>query len=273
MLYVVSTPIGNLEDITLRAIDTLKRCHYILCEDTRHSLKLLNHYEIKNKLISFHQFNEESRIERILDDLRSGQDVALISDAGTPLISDPGFPLIRKARREGLKVTAIPGPSALIAALTLSGFETLPFQFVGFLPKKKGELVERLEELLDYGGTTICYETDTRILDTVEAIYELDPERTIGIARELTKQYEEVITGSCKDVLSAIKATPPRGEIVLLIQARPKDESHCSFSKEFLQSCVTDLSTQESISTKEAIQKIASLLKLPKRVVYSAVHN
>lgn len=272
MLYIISTPIGNLEDITLRAIETLKRCDYILCEDTRHSLKLLNHYDIKKSLISFHQFNERAREERIIEDLKSGKEIALISDAGTPLISDPGFTLIREIQREGLKVTAIPGPSAVITALTLSGFEPTPFQFVGFLPKKEGELAELVEEMLAYSGTSVAFDTEQHIEKTVAAICEIDSARTIAIARELTKHFEELLTGRAEEIAAKIKSGAPRGELVLLIQGQ-KSEKTVPFSKEFLQAGVKDFEKVHGLTTKEAIAQLAKTLKVPKRNIYAAVHT
>ncbi len=270
MLFLISTPIGNLADITLRALDTLKSVDYILAEDTRHSLKLLQHYEIQKSLVSFHQHNEEDRLQKVLQDLAEGKKIALISDAGTPLISDPGFLLVKAARQQGLAVTALPGACSIVVALTLSGFEPTPFQFVGFLPKKAGDLLKRLEELLDYKGTSICYESAERLEDTLKAVAELDPTCKVAIARELTKRFETIISGTACQLLEAQKKTPAIGELVLLIQGN-KEEKETLFSKELLQTLVDDLS--KKVSTKEAIALVASQLHIPKRTVYNAIHR
>lgn len=272
MLYLISTPIGNLEDITLRAISCLKECDYILCEDTRHSSKLLHHYEIQKPLVSFHLFNESSREEKIISDLQEGKKVALISDAGTPLFSDPGEALVKKCREQKLPVTSIPGPCAAICALTLSGFQTAPFQFIGFLPKKESELMGCLEQLLEYPGTSICYESPERIRKTLTAIYTLAPEREIAVARELTKKFETILSGTVSEVCEQEKITPALGEIVLLIKGEQK-EAKFIFSKKFLQSCVEDFSLAHNCSTKEAIALVSAQLHLPKKSVYAAVHT
>lgn len=270
MLYLVATPIGNLQDFSVRALETLKRCDYILAEDTRHSLKLLQHYEIQKPLVSFHQHNEQGREDKVLQDLRDGKEIALISDAGTPLISDPGFLLVKACHNESLPVTAIPGASSVLVALSLSGLEPTPFQFIGFLPRKTGELTSCLEELLDYPGTTICFESPERLTDCLKILCELDPKAKISIARELTKRFENVRTGTCEELLAQQVATPALGEIVLLIEGH-KSVDESIFSKELLQTLVNDVAT--TCSTKEAILKVAKQLKLPKRSVYNAIHQ
>ncbi len=270
MLFIVATPIGNLEDISLRALNILRSVDYILAEDTRHSQKLLTHYEIQKPLVSFHQHNEAEREARVLQDLREGKNIALISDAGTPLISDPGFMLVRACRNEGLDVTCLPGASCVLMALTLSGFEPTPFQFVGFLPKKHGELLEKLEELLEYPGTSITFESPERLEATLKALVELNPETNVAIARELTKRFENVRVGTAQELLDQQRKTPALGEIVLLIQGN-KEASSTMFSNEILQSLVADVAT--SCSTKEAIGLVAKQLRLPKRTVYNAIHK
>lgn len=272
MLYLISTPIGNLEDITFRAVSCLKECDYILCEDTRHSQKLLNHYDIQKPLTSFHLWNESSREEKILSDLQEGKKIALISDAGTPLLADPGEALVKKCRELNLPITALPGPCAVICALTLSGFQTAPFQFIGFLPKKETELLQCLEGLLEYPGTSICYESPQRIRKTVQIIAELDPQREIAIARELTKKFETVLFGPVSTVLEQEKLQPALGEIVLLIKGEQK-EAKLVFSKELLQSCVQDIIQSHNYTTKEAISLVSSQLNISKKIVYSAVHS
>ena len=177
VLYLVSTPIGNLADFSFRAVETLKKCDYILCEDTRHSRFLLEHYGIQTPLKSFHKFNEAKALESVLSDLKEGKTLALISDAGTPLISDPGQELVLQCRAEGLAVSAIPGACAVIDALVLSGLPSTPFQFIGFLPKKEKELQSVLSQALFYAGTTIAYESPHRIEETLAAIAQIDPKK------------------------------------------------------------------------------------------------
>jgi 16S rRNA (cytidine1402-2'-O)-methyltransferase len=217
MLYLVATPIGNLGDITFRAVEILKSCDYILCEDTRHSLRLLQHYSIQKHMTSYHMFNEASREQRIIEDLQAGKIVALISDAGTPGIADPGMRLVKRCRAENLKVEAIPGPCAAIAAITCSGMSTERFQFWGFLPKTSGRLQTQLEEILTYPGTTICYETPHRLLKVLEVLNRIAPERKITVTRELTKKFEEVLSGTPSELLLAWKERAVKGEIILLI--------------------------------------------------------
>lgn len=267
MLFLVSTPIGNLQDFSLRAIETLKGCDYILCEDTRHSSKLLNHYEIHKPLISFHQWNEDEKETRVIEDLLGGKTIALISDAGTPLISDPGFTLVKACQRAKVPVTCIPGACAVISGLVLSGFATAPFQFVGFLPKKRGDLERAFDNILDYEGTTVCYETAERLEETLTLLQEMDPERKIAVARELTKRFETVVVGTAKELLTETY----KGEIVLVIEGKATQQQDSIFSSEFLQSCVQDVA--QSHSLKEAILLVAKQLNLPKRVVYAAVHK
>jgi 16S rRNA (cytidine1402-2'-O)-methyltransferase len=217
MLYLISTPIGNLADITLRALDLLKTCDYILCEDTRHSIKLLSHYEIRKPLRSYHKFNEKSRSEEIIKDLKEGMTIALISDAGTPGISDPGEILVRRCHEENIPVTSAPGPCAAIMALTLSGFSTRPFQLIGFLPRKKGELTRTFQGLLEYEGTSICYESPHRLTKALELLASLGSERKVAVIREMTKHFEECRRGSAKELAEHFSKKPPKGEIVLLI--------------------------------------------------------
>ena len=198
-LYVVSTPIGNLSDITLRALEVLKQSDYILCEDTRHSLKLLNFYNIKKKLISFHKFNEMKNIKEIFDDIDNGKIISLISDAGTPLISDPGEFLIKSAREQKVKVIPIPGPSAVTAAISVSGFDT-KFFFFGFLSKKNNERTQELESLSKIANTIVLY---LPARDLKKSLKEFQPhlaDRQIFIAREITKIHETYLSGSISEL-------------------------------------------------------------------------
>ena len=217
MLYLIATPIGHLGDITFRAVELLRSVDYILCEDTRHSHHLLAHYGIQKPLKSYHKFNETSREEDLIADLKNGLNIALISDAGTPGICDPGLQLVKRCREEGIAVTALPGACAAILALAPSGLSSERFQFVGFLPKKASELRASLQEILQYAGTTVCYESPHRIEETLQALDSLAGTRPLAIARELTKTFEEYLRGTASELLAHFKAHPPRGEIVLLI--------------------------------------------------------
>jgi 16S rRNA (cytidine1402-2'-O)-methyltransferase len=219
MLYLVATPIGNLGDITFRAVEILKSCDYILCEDTRHSLRLLQHYSIQKPLTSYHMFNEASREQKVVEDIQAGKNVALITDAGTPGIADPGMRLVKRCREENLRVEAIPGPCAAILAITCSGMSTERFQFVGFLPRTSGRLQRELEEILQYPGTTICYETPHRLLKVLELLKKIAPDQKIGVARELTKKFEEYRVGTPEELLQLWKNKSVKGEIVLIISS------------------------------------------------------
>ncbi len=218
MLYLVATPIGNLEDITLRAINTLRSCDYVLCEDTRHSGKLLKHLEIKKPLKSFHKFNEASREDALIADLKAGQHVALISDAGTPCLSDPGSRLVKRCNEEKITVIPIPGPCAAITALVASGFDSSSFHFHGFLPKKSGQLTTKLQAILSSPETAIAYESPHRILKVLKILAELSPNCSVVIARELTKKFEQFLSGTAATLLESCTSRPPKGEIVLLIR-------------------------------------------------------
>ena len=189
MLTLVATPIGNLEDFSFRAIESLKNCDYILCEDTRHSSILLNKHNIHKPTKSYHQFNESKSEKQILNDLKNGKNICLISDAGTPAIADPGAELVLKCIENKIEITYIPGPCALIMALVCSGLNTSRFQFLGFLPKKNQALKSTLSEILIYPGTTIFYESPNRILNFLEILEKIDPERNVTIGRELTKKF------------------------------------------------------------------------------------
>ncbi len=218
MLTLVATPLGNLSDITLRALDALKAADIILCEDTRRSAILLNHYEIKKPLYSYHKFNEQKKLDLIAEKLQEGLNIALISDAGTPTISDPGERLVKHCIKLNLKVDSIPGPCAVILALTLSGLNTEKFQFIGFLPKTSGRLERVLKTSFSYDGTTICYETPHRLLKVLEMIHKIAPEKNLVVCRELTKKFEETRRGTAATHLNYWKEHTLKGEIVLLFE-------------------------------------------------------
>jgi len=266
MLYLVATPIGNLGDVTLRALETLRSVDRILCEDTRHSGHFLRHHGVSAPLSSYHKFNEAEKEEWIIQELREGKNIALISDAGTPLVADPGERLVRRCKEEGLSVTALPGPAACIVALTLSGFSAERFQFLGFLSKKPAQ---DIEGLLDYSGTTIFYESPHRIVKSLTLFGELAPARRLCIARELTKTFEEILTGTSQELLTHFQQHPPRGEFVLLVEGAPLRIASDSTPQEDL----LYLQSRFNITTQEAIRLIAQFRNLPKREVYQAIHN
>ncbi len=218
-LYMVSTPIGNLEDITLRALRILTDVDLICAEDTRTTRQLLSHYEIRNKLLSYHSYNERNRIPQIINYLKEGRQIALVSEAGTPGISDPGHRLVKAAVQNGFSVISIPGPSAILAALVSSGLPTDRFVFEGFLPKKKGRQT-RLKSLSEESGTIILYESAPRIQKTTEDIVKYFGNRYIVISRELTKKFEESIRGYAQDLLTSLRTRTLKGEIVLLISGK-----------------------------------------------------
>jgi 16S rRNA (cytidine1402-2'-O)-methyltransferase len=215
-LYLVATPIGNLEDITLRALRTLRECDLVAAEDTRRTGQLLRHFQISKPLLSYFQFNEARRSEQILERLQQGQKVALVTDAGSPGISDPGERVVRAALNAGLRVEAVPGPCALVAALTASGLPTEEFHFVGFLPHKSGQRRKRLEGLREVPGTLVLYESPYRIEKLLHELQAVAPDRPVVIARELSKKFEEFIRGNPSDLLEIIKTRSLKGEFVVL---------------------------------------------------------
>lgn len=221
-LYIVSTPIGNLGDITLRALETLKRVDVIACEDTRQTAKLLAHYDIRQPLISLHDHNERQRAPELVERLRSGQSVALVSDGGTPLVNDPGWWLVHCALEAALPVEWLPGAAAFVGALVVSGLPADRFVFEGFLPPKPGARRQRLESLKSESRTVILYESPHRLLKTLRDIREILGDVPIACARELTKLFEEVRRGPVSDVLAHFERQPPRGEFVLCVASRSR---------------------------------------------------
>lgn len=219
-LYLVATPIGNLEDITLRALRTLKECDLVAAEDTRRTGQLLKHFGISKALLSYFQFNEAKRSEEILERLAHGDKVALVTDAGSPGISDPGERVVKAAIAAGFRVESVPGPSALVAALTASGLSTEEFHFLGFLPHKTGQRRTKLEALKEVPGALVLYESPYRIEKLLGEINDVFPNRQIVLAREITKKFEEFLRGTAAELLAATKTRRLRGEFVVLIAGR-----------------------------------------------------
>jgi len=216
MLYIVSTPIGNLEDITLRGLRTLKEVDYIAAEDTRHSRILLDKYEIKTSVLSYHSYSSDNKTEKIIDLLKEGKSVALISDAGTPGISDPAYGLIKRAIEEDIRIVPIPGASSLLSAVVMSGLPMNQFLYLGFIPVKKGRQT-LLKSLAEEKRTIIIFESPHRLIKTLAQIKEYLGERQITVCREITKIYEEAIRGSISEVIKHFETKKPKGEFVLVI--------------------------------------------------------
>ena len=222
-LYVVPTPIGNLEDITLRALRILKEVDFILAEDTRTTGQLLKHYDISNQLVAHHIHNEHKTLESMIDRIKASKSVALVSDAGTPSVSDPGFLLIRECIKNGIEVTCLPGPSAIIPAIVGSGFPNDSFVFEGFLPHKKGRQT-RWKMIAEESRSIVLYESPHRLIKALKEIIEyLEPERQICVAREISKMYETFHRGTAQELLTYFEETPPKGEIVIVISTKEKE--------------------------------------------------
>jgi len=269
-LYLVATPIGNLEDITLRALRILKGVELIACEDTRQTQKLLNHYGITTKTVSYHEHNEMTKAAELVVDLEGGARIALVTDAGMPGISDPGFRLITLAIRHGVPVVPIPGSSAFLAALVASGLPTDSFRFSGFLPSKRGERRTLLESLRDSTRTEAFYEAPHRLVETLEDIVEvLGPARRIVVAREITKIHEEFLRGKAGDILATLKSRGDvKGEITLLI-ARPEESAQSAApARVSVRDRVQQLISEEKLDEKAALKKVAKELGVSKSEAY-----
>lgn len=222
VLYIVSTPIGNLEDITLRAIRILKTVGIIAAEDTRHTKQLCTHLGIETPLTSYHDFNKEEKTAVLLQRLQSGTDVALVSDAGTPVVSDPGYFLITRSIEAGIRIVPIPGPSAILAALAASGLPSDAFHFEGFLPRKAGLRSKRIDRLRDEHGSLIFFESPHRVEKLLAALKAGLGNRRVVLAREMTKHFEEFVRGPLEDVLGHVQAHPPKGEMTLIVEGSPR---------------------------------------------------
>ncbi len=219
-LTLVPTPIGNLEDITLRALNVLKTCDAVLAEDTRQSGKLLKHFEISKPLVAYHMHNEHQSIQRIIQQLQEGKQLALVSDAGTPGISDPGFLLVRECLKHNITVECLPGPTAFVPALVKSGLPAHAFTFIGFLPDKKGRQTQ-LKKLAESEYTIILYEAPHRIIKTLTQLAEfLGSDRQASVSRELTKMFEETVNGTLAELIQHFTEKPPKGEFVLVVQGK-----------------------------------------------------
>lgn len=266
-LFLVATPIGNLEDITLRAIRILKEVDFIATEDTRHSLKLLNHLGISKPLISYYKQKEASKSSYLVDELLSGKNIALISDAGTPVISDPGETVVSLAIENGIPVVPVPGPCAIISALIASGISATSFSFFGFLPVSKKEKFEKLEAIKNYETTLVFYEAPHKLTATLEAMLEVLGDRSIVLCRELTKVHEEFIRGKLSDVLTML--SEPKGEFVLIVEGNlhNKEENIAILNNLSLEEHYKFYENQ-GFSKKEIIKKVARDRGVAKNEIY-----
>lgn len=270
MLYLCATPIGNLEDITLRVLRVLQEADVIYCEDTRNTLKLLRHFEIAKPLQSYHDHSPEARAQKIADDVRAGRQVALVSDAGMPVISDPGFDLVNLFRRENLPYTVLPGASASLTALVLSGIAADRFLFEGFLPRKKKDLEARLALLDKERATAIIYESPHRLSATLDVFAKRWPERECAAVREITKRFEETVRGTTVSVRDHFNANAPRGEFVLILGGAVETET--SAEDAFAQGlALAKQLIQDGVSTNQAAKEASQATGLSKRTIYQAL--
>lgn len=265
-LYLVATPIGNLDDMTFRAVKILESVDVVFCEDTRVSVKLLNHFNIKKQLKTYHDFNKEIKSDDIMHYLHSNQNVALISDAGYPLISDPGYYVIREVIKNNYNVVSIPGANALLSAIVTSGITPHPFMFYGFLDSKDSKKTKELEQLKEYPYTMVFYESPHRIKKTIAKMFDVLGERNLVLSRELTKKFEEIIRGTTKTLQDI---TDIKGEMVLVVEGKSQEpEVFNGTIEEELERIMSD-----GASSKDAIKQVAKNRKLPKNDVYMIYHQ
>lgn len=271
IIYLVPTPIGNLGDITLRALETLKKVDIVAAEDTRQSLKLLNHFEIKKPLISYHMHNEQGKGEELIERAKKGQNIAVVSDAGTPGVSDPGEVIVRKCIEYGVKFEVLPGATAFTTALVYSGLDTSKFMFKGFYPRETKERKLFLEDIASRTETIIIYESPYRVVDALSSIKEGLGNRNIAVCRELTKMHESIYRGTLEEAISFFEDNSPKGEFVLVLEGKTKEEIEMENKAKW-----EDMSIEEHIvsfieageSKKNAIKLVAKERNLPKSEVY-----
>lgn len=275
-LYLCATPIGNLEDITLRVLRTLKEADLIAAEDTRHSIKLLNHFDIKTPMTSYHEFNKVEKARYLVDKMREGTNVALITDAGTPGISDPGEELVRQCYEAGIEVTSLPGPAACVTALTISGMATRRFAFEAFLPSDKKEKQEIFEELKKETRTIILYEAPHRLVRTLSELLENLGDRRISVCRELTKTHETVFRTTVSEALSYYETEEPRGECVLVIEGKSRMEIQQEQERSWEAVSIEEHMKRYldgGMDKKEAMKLVAKDRGMKKRDVYQYLLN
>lgn len=274
ILYLCATPIGNLGDMTPRVIETLQNADLIAAEDTRNSIKLLNHFEINTPMTSYHEFNKIDKAHTLIAKLKEGQNVALITDAGTPAISDPGEVLVQMCQQEGITVTSLPGPAALIVALTLSGLSTRRFCFEGFLPSDKKEHKQILENLVNESRTIILYEAPHRLKATLGELYKTLGNRKITLCRELTKKFESIMPTTLENAITYYEENEPRGEYVLVIEGKSFKEQEEERQLSFAEMSIEDhmkMYEDKGIDHKEAMKLVAKDRGVSKRDIYNAL--
>ena len=272
-IYLVATPIGNLSDISMRAIETLKNVDIIACEDTRNTIRLLNHFEIKGHLTSYHEYNKIDKAYELCEKVKEGKNIAFVSDAGMPAISDPGYELVDIAYKEGVEVTVVPGASAVVSALAISGISSRRFAFEGFLPADKNEKKEILTELSQESRTLILYEAPHRLLKTLKELFEYMGDRNIAIVREITKLHEEVLRGKLADIIADYESEKIaiRGEYVLVIEGKSLLEKREERQKSFEEISIREHYEKyiaEGMDKKEAMKAVAKDRGIQKRDVY-----
>ena len=267
-LYLVPTPLGNLGDITVRSIEVLKMVDIVFCEDTRVTKELLKHFKIIKKLASCHEYNESNMIEEAKKYLDEGQNIALVTDQGTPIISDPGYKVVSSLMKAGYDVISLPGPTAFVPALTVSGLPPQPFLFYGFLNSKKGLREKELKNIQNYPYTMIFYEAPHRIDEMLQSLLEIFGNRRISISREISKMYEEIYQGTIEEVQTEIK-DGIKGEIVVVVEGNQK---MVDFSALTVEEHV-NLYMEDGLSSKEAIKKVATERNIPKSIVYNEYHK
>ncbi|MCI8888427.1 MAG: 16S rRNA (cytidine(1402)-2'-O)-methyltransferase [Hungatella sp.] len=271
MLWLCATPIGNLEDISYRVLKTLKEADLIAAEDTRHTIKLLNHFEIKTPMTSYHEFNKVEKARYLVEQMKAGVNIALVTDAGTPGISDPGEELVKQCYEAGIKVTSLPGPAACITALTLSGMSTRRFCFEAFLPSDKKERQWILEELKEETRTILLYEAPHRLVRTLEELENTLGNRRITLCRELTKKHEEVWRTTLQDAIARYEAEEPRGECVIAVQGRSFQEKREEKERTWEEMSIEDhvaLYEAQGMDRKEAMRTTAKDRGVSKRDIY-----
>lgn len=264
VLYVVATPIGNLEDVTLRAVRVLKEVDLIAAEDTRHTQKLLSHYDIRTPLTSYHEHNERTKARQLVERLLQGQNIALVTDAGVPAISDPGYRIVVEAISAGIQVTPIPGPSALTAVLSVSGLPTNRFVFEGFLPAKKKQRRDRLEALRGETRTLVCFEAPHRLLESLRDIHELLGDREVVVAREVSKVYEEFLRGLASELIDKLAGREIRGEMTLVIRGSAGEST---VSEDHLKADIRRLKEQ-GMRVKEIAELLSERYGYSKKEIY-----
>ncbi|MBR4356763.1 MAG: 16S rRNA (cytidine(1402)-2'-O)-methyltransferase [Butyrivibrio sp.] len=275
-LYLCATPIGNLGDMTFRVLDTLKQVDLIAAEDTRNSIKLLNHFDIHTEMTSYHEYNKYDKAQYLIEQMQQGKDVALITDAGTPAISDPGEVLVAECHKAGVHVTSLPGPAACITALTLSGLSTRRFCFEGFLPSSDDKKARKriLEDLKTESRTTILYEAPHHLRAVLDDLYEALGDRKVSICRELTKKFEEVNVTTLAQAIAFYKENEPRGEYVLVLEGKSLEEQEEEKRRSWNEMSIEDhmkYYEDEGFSHKDAMKKVAADRGVGKREIYQAL--